>query len=272
MAERPAVISLGAGVQSSTMLLMAARGEFDQMPELAIFADTGWEPPAVYDHLDWLSAEVADAIEVVRVSEGNIRDDLVHALTTGERWVGVPLHIVGERGAGMLRRQCTREYKLDPIRRELRRRGYGPKNPVDSWLGISLDEVQRMKPSRTPWQVSCWPLVDARLTRADCLRWFTENYPGRTLTKSACVGCPYHNTAGWRGVKQDPELWADAVEVDELVREHGVQSLEGETKGFLHYSRVPLSDVDLSTPEERGQISLLDPENFGDECEGMCGV
>jgi len=35
---------------------------------------------------------------------------------------------------------------------------------------------------------------------------------------------------------------------------------------FLHRQRVALPQVDLSTPEERGQGS------FADECEGMCGV
>lgn len=277
----PASISLGAGVQSSTMLLMAARGEFDgKIPKLAIFADTGWEPPAVYEHLDWLTEEVADVIPVIRVSEGNLRDDLFEALDSGRKWPGVPVHIVGDRGVGMLGRQCTRAYKLDPIRHELGRRGYGPKNRVEAWQGISVDEVQRMKPSRTKWQVSRFPLIERRLSRHDCLRWFKSNYPGRELTKSACVGCPYHNTAGWQAIKRDPALWADAVEVDETMRAHGIQSLEGETETFLHYSRRPLTEVDLSTPEERGQLNLvdaadeaaLDPEGFGDECEGMCGV
>lgn len=45
------VISLGAGVQSTTMALMAAAGEIGPMPDCAIFADTGWEPAAVYEHL-----------------------------------------------------------------------------------------------------------------------------------------------------------------------------------------------------------------------------
>lgn len=48
------VLSLGAGVQSTTMALMAAHGEIGPMPDCAIFADTGWEPKSVYDHLEWL--------------------------------------------------------------------------------------------------------------------------------------------------------------------------------------------------------------------------
>ena len=46
-------LSLGAGVQSSTALLLAARGDIAPF-DAAIFADTGWEPAAVYAHLDRL--------------------------------------------------------------------------------------------------------------------------------------------------------------------------------------------------------------------------
>lgn len=50
------IISLGAGVQSTTLALMAAGGGLTPMPDCAIFADTGEEPSAVYRHLDWLMA------------------------------------------------------------------------------------------------------------------------------------------------------------------------------------------------------------------------
>src|SRR5262249_18428138 len=39
------ILSLGAGVQSTTLALLAAGGEL-ALPEAAIFADTGWEPRA----------------------------------------------------------------------------------------------------------------------------------------------------------------------------------------------------------------------------------
>ena len=48
------VINLGGGVQSSVMALMAGEGTFDPTPDCAIFADTRWEPPSIYSHLDWL--------------------------------------------------------------------------------------------------------------------------------------------------------------------------------------------------------------------------
>ena len=53
--EIPQYVSLGAGVQSSAMALMAAAGEISPMPRAAIFADTQAEPDSVYRWLDWLA-------------------------------------------------------------------------------------------------------------------------------------------------------------------------------------------------------------------------
>ena len=59
------VISLGGGVQSSVMALMAGEGAFDRVPDCAIFADTRWEPPSVYQHLRWLSEQLGFPLHVV---------------------------------------------------------------------------------------------------------------------------------------------------------------------------------------------------------------
>ena len=53
------VVSLGAGVQSTVMLLMAAKHEIVPMPDCAIFADTQFEPTVIYEHIKWLTGEVA---------------------------------------------------------------------------------------------------------------------------------------------------------------------------------------------------------------------
>ena len=49
------ILSLGAGVQSSTMALMADAGEFGIKPDAAVFADTGWEPEPVIKHLEYFN-------------------------------------------------------------------------------------------------------------------------------------------------------------------------------------------------------------------------
>lgn len=67
------VLSLGAGVQSTAMLLMACHGEITPKPDLVIFSDTGWEPKAVYRHLEWLKTEVKKyGVEIITVSRKSV--------------------------------------------------------------------------------------------------------------------------------------------------------------------------------------------------------
>lgn len=253
------IISLGAGVQSTTLLLMAERGEIDPRPDYAIFADTNWEPAEVYRHLDWL--ESATEIPILRVTAGNLRAD---ALDEARNFAAMPLYSENKAGQpSMLRRQCTREYKLAPIYRKLQelRKEHDTKR-VTLMLGISLDEVQRMKPSRVQYVENTWPLIDKRMSRLDCLLWLERNgYP--RPPKSACIGCPLHDKAYWRHLRDtSPVEWQDAVAFDQAIRN---KSRVGKPV-YLHHSLVPLTELDLTTPEDRGQMSFMD------ECTGSCGV
>jgi hypothetical protein len=253
------ILSLGAGVQSTTVLLMADRGEIER-PVEAIFADTGWEPAAVYAHLDWLRANVS--IPIVTVSAGNLRGDALASNSLA--WM--PMFVKNaDGGDGMLRRQCTTNYKIAPIRRRVRElmAEHGVKRAVQQF-GISLEEaVKRMRTSDVKYLDHSYPLVDRRMTRDDCKLWLVRNgYP--VPPKSSCVGCPLHNSAHWADMKRNrPDEWADAVAFDE-----GIRDRRGKFGGvYLHRQRIPLRLVALSTPGERGQLSLFD-----DECHGVCGV
>lgn len=69
----------------------------------------------------------------------------------------------------------------------------------------------------------------------------------------------------------DPESWSDAVAMDVGVRT-GLSGPGFKGSLYLHRSCVPLEEVDLSTPAERGSPPLFDVDGFGNECEGMCGL
>lgn len=256
------IISLGAGVQSSTMALMAAHGEIKPMPDCAIFADTGWEPKAVYEHLAKL--EAALPFPVYRVSAGNIRSDIIAKTnSTGQRFAAVPWFLKMPNGnSAMGRRQCTSEYKLKPLYRKCRELlgDKTPKGGVRMWVGISTDEAHRMKPARVKYIENCWPLIDARMSRVDCLIKLSSY--GWSAPKSSCIGCPFHSDTQWRDLT--PEEFADAVEVDRAIRTP-TNGIKGQQ--FVHRSLTPLESVDLRTAEEAGQTDM-----FGNECEGMCGV
>lgn len=269
-------LSLGAGVQSSTLALMAAHGEIKPMPDAAIFADTKAEPKSVYVWLDWLEKQLP--FPVIRVSKGSLEDEALllreRVKTKGMPWARslVPAFTLGPDGSrGIMPRPCTADYKVKQLikkQREMAGIKRGQKEcTATSWIGISWDEMQRMKISRYPWIQNRWPLIEKRITRRDCKDWMQRNgYP--EPPRSSCVFCPYHSNAEWRRLRDDePEEFKRALRFDEKLRDIKAQT-EMKSVPYLHQSCVPLRSVDLSTDEERGQEVF----DFGSECEGMCGV
>lgn len=263
------VLSLGAGVQSTVMALLAERGDLPKV-DACIFADTQSEPLGIYEHLDWLETQLS--FPVLRVSKGSLRDDLYNRANR-KRTANPPFFASVDGVEAPLWRQCTREYKVEPIEQKIRelvglkpRQRY-PKNlePVKQWIGISTDEAIRMKPARMSWVENSWPLIEIGMSRQDCIRWFDTNFPGRHLAKSACTFCPYHSNASFRDMKlNDPVSFADAVSMDEEIRS-GVSLSTNEF--FIHRSLIPLAEVDFRNQEDMGQLNM-----FGNECEGLCGV
>lgn len=265
------------------MVLMAARGLITPMPECAIFADTGAEPASVYKHLEWLMSPGLLPFPVRIVTVGNLRDVLL-AFTRGEGGRGAharpPFFVQNADGSrGMLRRQCTRDYKVDPINNEISRiigRGKHkrwPKKPVvEQWIGISTDEASRMKDSTIPAIRMRYPLIELGMSRKDCLKWHeATGYP--QPPKSACTFCPYRHDDQWRSLRDnDPEGFAEAITVDNALRS-GVKWPGIDGSLFVHDSLTPLEDVDLRTNAEKGLPEpAYQPNLFENECEGMCGV
>ncbi|MYC81931.1 MAG: hypothetical protein F4X19_07565 [Acidobacteria bacterium] len=247
-------------------------------PDIAIFADTGWEPEYVYSHLDWLEEQLT--YPLIRVSDGDLKTNLKRGLTvSGHSFVDVPLFMIGKDGKkGMLRRQCTYHYKIRPIYRRVRVLAGGKRGRpfprgthAEMWLGISLDEMNRMKPSREKWVQHRWPLVDIGMTRGDCIEWFESEYPGRHLPRSACVICPFRSDEHWIELKRaEPSSYDEAVAFDSWLRSSTQTPVRKLLKGrpYLHVSRRPLDSV-LAEREAEG-LNGSDP--FNNECDGICGV
>lgn len=269
-------LSLGAGVQSTVLALMAERGEYGlPKPDVAVFADTGWEPPSVYEHLDWLEEQLS--FEVVRVTAGNIKDNILNGTSPdGNNYLGLPAFLVNTDGStAVAARQCTTKYKVRPINRYLRDRlGFAPGRrapkhvQVEVWLGISADEVLRQKESRDEWATNRYPLIELGFSRAQLLKWFNEHYPGRYLPRSSCIGCPYRTDGEWKWLKvHHPKSFEEAKFVDRALREVPVvrNAITREGGAFLHKSRVPLSEV--------GFDEATDYDSYmAEECEGLCGI
>lgn len=281
------IISLGAGVQSTAMLLMADNGELlvEKYIEIdgemvntqelepikvdcAIFCDTGWEPKHVYEHLDRLISEVS--IPVYVVSKGNIRQDIVDVLEGREkRFASIPFFIENQDGTkGIGRRQCTNEYKIQPFNQKarqllgLKKYQRARPNSINKLLGITTDEVNRVKLSKDKWSKNTYPFIDMRWNRSECISYLKSIGWGDT-PKSACIGCPFHSNRMWADMKKNyPEDFKDAVELDNLLRKENNRKMKG--KEYIHNSLVPLSEAYFN---DENQSDLFDME-----CEGMCGI
>ena len=268
------VLSLGAGVQSSCLALMAEHGYGGmQKPDCCIFADTGWEPPAVYQHLDWLEKQLS--FPIYRVSAGNIRDDLLQGHTpTGKNFIAIPVHTIGENGReGIGKRQCTSEYKLKPIFQKIRtlleippgRRA--PKGTyAQVWIGITTDEAERAKPSREEYIHNHHPFLEMDVSRAQLMDWFERQYPTHQLPRSACIGCPYRTNAEWKDLQnQDPQSFEDAAFVDDALRRLPNLRAISKVEMFLSSKRIPIRELNLDQTPTTAELHRQ-------ECEGVCWI
>ncbi|MDD5351454.1 MAG: hypothetical protein PHQ12_14680 [Chthoniobacteraceae bacterium] len=280
------VLNLGAGVQSTTLYLMAIAGEMHAI-DCAIFADTGEEPGAVYKHLEWLQSLGGPPI-LVR-SAGRLGDDLQHGRnSTGQRFTAIPCftQAQGSDEVGRTRRQCSKEYKTEVIERSIRRDvlGLAPRKHVPKgvrffqYFGISWDERsrasriwERFHIESSTWAEPVFPLVERQWTRANCIEYLAGKVPHET-PRSACVFCPFHRDSEWSRIKEsDPEAWARAVEIDVALRTTGaVANRDMRQTMYLHRSCKPLVQVEFRPRENVNELQL--GIGFGVECEGVCGV
>lgn len=263
------VLNLGAGTQSTAVALMALDGELPAI-DAAVFADTGWEPQEVYDHVEKLRARFDEArVPLIEVTAGDIREDAL----ADRRSASLPLHTENPDGSkGFVRRQCTQEYKIAPIKKAILGlladrlgitaetwRSISADIYVEQVFGISADEAVRARTPSDRWAINYYPLLDLGWRRHDTIAYLQRH--GWDAPRSACIGCPFHSDGEWRRLRDEhPDEWADAVEFDAAIRTANPK-LHG--RAFLHRSLLPLAEVDLRTPEDAGQMAL-------GECEGVC--
>ena len=124
-------LSLGWGVQSWTIAAMVALGDLPPI-DLAIHSDTGHEASGTYAHAEkWTPWLTEHGIQVVTVKPENndvIREDW--GKKSGSPSIQIPAftlthHSEDNAGGanakeGQIGRQCTRQWKITPIRRHLR--------------------------------------------------------------------------------------------------------------------------------------------------------
>ncbi len=256
---------------------MAMDGELDINFDCAIFSDTQEEPGDVYKHLEWM--ESLGGPPIVRVTAGKLGDDLKNGKnSTGQRFASIPAFTTDGHGSqGIVKRQCTKEYKIDAIELWIRRELIGlkprqqmPKDVlIHQYMGFSRDEPGRAARAKLRFKQVRWgevhfPLFDEGMTRRDCVKYLEGRVP-HPVPRSACVFCPFKNNTEWRSLRDDdPEGWARAVEVDDSLRIEGtIRNRALNQKLYIHRSCKPLKEANLGDDQ---------PTLFDMECEGGCGL
>jgi len=273
--------AFGGGVQSTAIALLLIHEPHKlldlglTLPKTIIFADTGAEPKAIYDHVnqifEMLSRAEYDTVVVQRIEKnGSI-------ITIHEQWWGlasIPWFTRSLDGqVGMLKRQCTEEFKIKPIQKEIRARlGYkkGQRIPpltAKLWLGISVDEQRRAKINQDKWLNNKHPLIYLGWNRNDCAV-YNYLHLNRNVSKSSCFFCPFKHRQEWMRMRQEePDEFARAVAVDKKIR-HLVTIGKCRQDVFVHSSGLPLEDAVL----DQLSLPLGIDYGFGKECAGHCGV
>jgi hypothetical protein len=279
------VLSLGMGVQSTALYLMSALGDLPRI-DFAVFADTGREKSGTLRYLEWLLdwREKNNGPDIIVKKDLNLFQDLLNSQnSTGDRFASIPAFTMSEDGKeGMLRRQCTNEYKIAVVDKAIREvYGLKPRQrnlPTNIWKGITVDEADRMAiPDKAKWKTYIYPFIGYavpgkgkwfKLTSSDAVvsnrndvkNWYkSKGFP--VPPKSSCVFCPYQSDYNWANMKEhEPDDFADAVRVDYAIRNSSKQGITHPI--FLHRSLKPLDQVDFD-PNSKIQ--------FG-ECSGTCHV
>lgn len=276
------VLSLGMGVQSTALYLMSAMGELPRI-DYAVFSDTGREMTGTMKYLEWLLKwrDQNNGPEIIVKREKNLFTDLLSVKNSTEgRLASIPAFTASDNGPeGILRRQCTNEYKIQIVDKAIRD-VYGLKKhqrniKTTIWKGISADEADRMSIPESAWKTFIYPFVgygipgvgkwfklnkdlQRTMNRNDIKSWYKKN--GLPVPpKSSCVFCPYHSDFTWQDMKiNQPEDFEDAVRVDKAIRNSSKRGIKQPV--YLHRSLKPLDEVSFD-PDSRIE--------FG-ECSGTC--
>ncbi len=262
------ILSLGWGVQSFTLAAKMALEEIERA-DFLVHADTDHERSATYEFArrwtPWLGERGLNVVTVGggrtdAVVEAGVSSVMIPAFTTDRE--------TGSRG--QVRRQCTHDWKIMPIRRFIRSEleGRGIKKApgvVASWMGISLDEFQRMRDSDVKYIVNEYPLVDQRISRADCEFWLRQ-HDLEVPPKSSCTFCPYRSLASWKELKRAGGAdWEEAVAVDNAIRDKRPKA-----ELFVHPYRKPLEQA-VRIPEDEGAEQLALEIELEQPCDsGHC--
>ncbi len=258
--------SFGGGVQSMAALVLAAEGRIDYRTFL--FANVGddSEYPETMVYLREVAMPYAakhglDLIELHKTRRDGTRETLWQKLHRTERSIDIPMRL--QSGAPG-NRNCTADFKIKVVSKWMRQHGATREARGTVGIGISVDEIQRMKPSQLPHLRNAHPLIDLELTREDCKAVIRD--AGLPVPpKSSCFFCPFHTRKEWTRIYDEhPDLFQKSVALERMINERRANL--GRDPMYLTSALRPLDEV--INGSHRWQMSFLEKD---DEGQYSCG-
>ncbi len=232
-------ISYGGGTPSLALIILNIKGEIkpitgrNKVDEI-IFADTGWDRTDTMDQMYEIEKYVKSNgynFKIVQSKYGSLEKYLYNNLTKNENkgFLPIPYH---SKDKGIGQRQCTNQFKIQPINTFLKEK-YGYASNI-AQLGIHFDEFYRVKDAKNKKDTNRFPLVDLKLKRNDCIKIVAET--GLPMPpKSACVGCPYLPPGRFIELNHEkPEDFKRAEKIDSLMNKKGK---------YLSNQKIPLTSL-----------------------------
>ena len=194
-----------------------------------VFFDTGWEFPAMYEHIARFEAYTGRTVTRLHPRRPFTYWMLERPIVArkGERKGRV--HRIGNGWPSPMRRWCTRE-KVAIIDKHC-------KNAV-RYIGIAADEVQRVESANlmSAKFERRYPLFDWDMDEAAALAYCYErgfDWGGlyEHFRRVSCFCCPLQRIGELKTVRRHyPDLWAKMLEWDERMGAHN--------RGFRGYDKV----------------------------------
>ena len=226
------VLNYSGGVQSTAILELVLAGDIKVSLDkfLVMSADPGMEDSRTYAHMDRMRPRVlAAGITWITTREKNLYKDLINISVSGRtRMDNPPFWTKKKNGKlGQLSQKCTREYKIRPMDRAIRRhlletqgiavRGRVP-GYVEKWIGFGADEQHRVKEPSVKYQRFAYPLIERGLDRDAVNALYTARGWSRP-PRSVCVACFANDSAFFEDMRVTrPGDFEKAVAVDEAFR------------------------------------------------------
>ena len=239
-------VAFSGGADSTALALLC--------PEATpIFADTGWEFPELYQHIERFERQTGREVERVK-REGESLPEYIRSH-----------HYM----PGHASRFCTRLFKIEPIEAFLR-----AELPAELLIGLRADEPLREgNLSQVEGLTIRYPLREQGLSRSDILATCIKHdllpvYPAY-MARGGCTGCFY---------KRKSEVLAMVEFVPEVIEE--LDALERDVQDEREYAALmfPNAGQTIAALKSQGRLfssaelyrDAADTSDIGAECGLFC--